>query len=99
MAAERPCSGTLATTPVSARWIRGFRSQTIGDTDNVANLREDASSIWNLHHRLLSLRKKMPALSIGLYRPELVDEDLLVYFREFEDTRLLIVLNLTTQAQ
>jgi alpha-glucosidase len=68
-------------------------------SDNVANLREDASSIWNLHHRLLSLRREMPALSIGLYRPELVDEDLLVYFREFEDTRLLIVLNLTSQAQ
>jgi alpha-glucosidase len=68
-------------------------------SDNVANLREDASSIWNLHCRLLRLRRDMPALSIGHYRPEIVDEDLLVYFREFEDTTLLIVLNLTSQAQ
>jgi alpha-glucosidase len=68
-------------------------------SDNVANLREDATSIWNLHHRLLRLRKKVPALSIGSYRPRFVDEDLLVYFRELDDTTLLLVLNLTSQAQ
>jgi alpha-glucosidase len=68
-------------------------------SDNVANLREDAGSIWNLHRRLLRLRKKVPALSIGSYRPRFVDEDLLVYFRELDDTTLLIALNLTSQAQ
>jgi alpha-glucosidase len=68
-------------------------------SDNVANLREDASSIWNLHRRLLRLRKEIPALSVGHYRPRVVDEDLLVYFREFDDTTLLVVLNLTSQAQ
>jgi alpha-glucosidase len=68
-------------------------------SDNVANLREDATSIWNLHHRLLRLRKAVPALSIGSYRPRFVDEDLLVYFRELDDTTLLIALNLTGQAQ
>jgi alpha-glucosidase len=46
-------------------------------SDNVANLREDASSIWNLHRRLLRLRKEIPALSIGHYRSKVVDEDLL----------------------
>jgi alpha-glucosidase len=68
-------------------------------SDNVANLRLDASSIWNLYNRLLLVRRKVPALAIGSYRPCFVDEDLLVYFREFEDTTLLIVLNLTSQAQ
>jgi alpha-glucosidase len=68
-------------------------------SENVANLREDAGSIWNLYRRLLGLRKKLPALSIGSYRPRLVDKDLLVYFRELDDTKLLIALNLTSQAQ
>ena len=68
-------------------------------SDNVANLRLGASSIWNLYHRLLLVRRKLPSLSIGSYRPCFVDEDLLAYFREFEDTTLLIVLNLTSQAQ
>jgi alpha-glucosidase len=68
-------------------------------SDNVANLREDATSIWNLHHRLLRLRKEVPALSIGSYRPRFVDEDLLVYFRELDGTTLLVALNLTSQAQ
>jgi alpha-glucosidase len=67
--------------------------------ENVANLREDAGSIWNHYRRLLRLRKKLPALSVGSYRPRAVDDDLLVYFREFGDTKLLIALNLTGQAQ
>jgi alpha-glucosidase len=68
-------------------------------SNSVANLREDAASIWNLYRRLLRLRKKMPALSVGTYRPRAVDDDLLVYFREFNDTTLLIALNLTDQPQ
>ncbi|WP_410708026.1 alpha-amylase family glycosyl hydrolase [Bradyrhizobium sp. BWA-3-5] len=68
-------------------------------SENVVNLREDATSIWNLYRRLLRLRKEMPALSIGSYRPRFVDEDLLVYFRELGDTKLLIVLNLTSEPQ
>lgn len=48
---------------------------------------------------LLLVRRKVTELSIGSYRPGFVDEDLLVYFRELEDTTLLIVLNLTSQAQ
>jgi alpha-glucosidase len=68
-------------------------------SDNVAHLRKDACSIWNLYRRLLSLRKKIPALSIGSYKPRFVDEDLLVYLRELGDTTLLIVLNLTSRPQ
>jgi alpha-glucosidase len=68
-------------------------------SDNVANLREDVGSIWNLYRRLLRLRKTMPALSVGSYRPRAVDDDLLVYFREFDDTTLVVALNLTSQPQ
>ena len=67
--------------------------------NNVASQREDVFSIWNLYRRLLLVRKKVPALSFGSYRPHHVDEDLLVYFRELDETRLLIALNLTDSAQ
>jgi alpha-glucosidase len=67
--------------------------------DNVASLREDGCSIWNLYRRLLRLRKKVPALSIGSYRPRFVDDDLLISVWELEDTTLLIALNLTSRSQ
>jgi alpha-glucosidase len=66
---------------------------------NVANLREDALSILNLYRRLLRVRKERPALSLGSYRSYAVDGDLLVYYREFDDSKLLIALNLTDQPQ
>jgi glycosidase len=44
---------------------------------------------------LLQVRRKTPALSVGSYRSVRVDKDLLVYFREHDDVRLLIALNLT----
>ncbi|MCK1642181.1 DUF3459 domain-containing protein [Bradyrhizobium sp. 157] len=68
-------------------------------SNNVANLREDALSILNLYRRLLRVRKERPALSLGSYRPYVVDEDLLAYYRELNDSRLLIVLNLTDGPQ
>ncbi|NOJ45309.1 alpha-amylase family glycosyl hydrolase [Bradyrhizobium archetypum] len=68
-------------------------------SNNVATLREDARSILNLYRRLLHLRKQTPALSVGSYRPYVVDEDLLAYYREFNDSRLLVVLNLTDRPQ
>jgi len=82
------------TRPVSARWIHGFRSQTIGDP----NLREDAGSIWIFVADCCASAREMPALSVGHYRLKLVDEELLVHFREFDDATLLIVLNLTRQS-
>ncbi|WP_065752752.1 alpha-amylase family glycosyl hydrolase [Bradyrhizobium paxllaeri] len=68
-------------------------------SNNRARLREDPLSILNLYRRLLRLRKKMPALSAGAYQPYAADEDLLAYYREFNENRLLIVLNLTDRTQ
>jgi alpha-glucosidase len=68
-------------------------------SNNVAELRGDARSILNLYRRLLRLRRERPALSLGAYRPYVVDEDLLAYYRELNDERLLIVLNLTDRPQ
>ncbi|NOJ38440.1 alpha-amylase family glycosyl hydrolase [Bradyrhizobium australiense] len=68
-------------------------------SNNVANLREDAVSIWNLYRRLLRVRKETPALSLGSYRSYALDGDLLVYYRELDNSKLLIALNLTDQPQ
>jgi alpha-glucosidase len=62
---------------------------------NVENLKEDKTSILNLYKRLLSVRRNSAALAHGSYAPYLGESDLLIYFREFEDQRALIVLNLT----
>jgi alpha-glucosidase len=62
---------------------------------NVENLKEDKTSILNLYKRLLSVRRNSAALVHGSYAPYLGESDLLIYFREFEDQRALIVLNLT----
>jgi alpha-glucosidase len=62
---------------------------------NVANLREDGTSLLNLYRRLMSARRKSAALAQGGYRPYLTEHDLLIYFREFEEERVLIALNLT----
>ena len=62
---------------------------------NVANLREDGTSLLNLYRRLMSARRKSAALAQGGYRPYLTERDLLIYFREFEEERVLIALNLT----
>ncbi|MET0674810.1 MAG: alpha-amylase family glycosyl hydrolase, partial [Bradyrhizobium sp.] len=66
---------------------------------NAAALRMDDGSILNLHRRLLRLRKETPALTIGSYRPCTADDDVLAYYREINDSRLLVVLNLTNIAQ
>jgi alpha-glucosidase len=47
----------------------------------------------------LRVRKERPALSLGSYRSYAVDGDLLVYYRELDDSKLLIALNLTDQPQ
>jgi alpha-glucosidase len=62
---------------------------------NVENLKEDETSILNLYKRLMSVRRKSAALARGTYAPYVAESDLLIYFREFEDQRVLIVLNLT----
>jgi alpha-glucosidase len=62
--------------------------------DNVAKQREDPSSIYQLHRRLIALRRTRPALIEGAYMPIHAKGDLLLYGRQRDGDRLLVALNL-----
>src|SRR5262249_29848870 len=62
--------------------------------ENVANHRGDPTSNYNLHRRLLRLRRDTPALTVGSYRPIVAGGDLLLFTREYEGQRILVALNL-----
>lgn len=64
-------------------------------TENVANLRHDRTSIYELHRRLLALRRASPALTRGSYRPVAASGDLLLYVRQYAQQRVLVALNLS----
>src|SRR5262247_2683297 len=64
------------------------------ESENVANQRGDQTSIFNLYRRLLALRRKSPALTLGSYRPLVASGDLLLFIREHPQQRLLVALNL-----
>jgi len=64
------------------------------ESENVANQRGEQTSIFNLYRRLLALRRKSPALTLGSYRPLVASGDLLLFIREHPQQRLLIALNL-----
>jgi alpha-glucosidase len=62
---------------------------------NVATLSEDPTSILTLYRRLIELRQRTLALSVGSYIPVVTeDDDVLVYERRRGDENLLIVLNM-----
>jgi alpha-glucosidase len=63
-------------------------------TDNVERERLDAASIYNLHRRLIVLRRRSAALRDGAYRPIVASGDLLLYVREAAGERMLVGLNL-----
>ena len=60
---------------------------------NVARERGDPGSIYWVHRRLISLRKKFKALTRGSYRLVSAMDDLLAFLRADANERLLIVLN------
>jgi alpha-glucosidase len=68
----------------------------VAESFNVASLAKDHGSILLLYRRLIALRQRHAALSIGRYRPlELAGgEDLLAYERWLASSRFVIVLNL-----
>jgi len=68
-------------------------------TINVSNLRQEASSILNLYHRLIELRRKEPALSVGDYAALPAGDDLIAYMRKSAESRFLIVLNFAGQSR
>jgi alpha-glucosidase len=57
------------------------------------------TSLLRLYQELLKLRKAHRALSMGNYAPLAADGDLLAYVRETSDERILVVLNLGSQAE
>ena len=61
---------------------------------NARNAVEDKNSIFNYYKRLIELRKEIPVLVYGEYRPVLEeDEQIYSYLRCMGEERLLVVLN------
>jgi alpha-glucosidase len=61
---------------------------------NVETERSDPDSMLSLYRRLITLRKREAALSVGSYTPLSVDGDLLAYKREAAGKRFLVALNM-----
>ena len=64
---------------------------------NVAALQADATSIYQLHRRLIALRRQHPALQVGSYRPIAASGDVLAFVREAGDERILVALNMGSE--
>jgi alpha-glucosidase len=61
---------------------------------NVEAEKRDPLSMLTLYKRLIELRKKEAALSIGSYTPVPAEDDILSFIREFEGRKFLVVLNM-----
>jgi alpha-glucosidase len=66
---------------------------------NVADEADDPRSMLALHSRLIALRRREPALSVGSYAPVFAGGDLLAYEREHEGRRFLVALNLGPESR
>jgi len=66
---------------------------------NVDAQRAEPDSMLGLYRRLIALRNSEPALHRGAYVPFPAHGDILAFFREFADSRYLIVLNLGHRSQ
>jgi alpha-glucosidase len=63
------------------------------DASNVVAQRRDKRSMYQLHCRLIELRRKRTALSLGGYGSVFADGNLLVFTRELGRERILVALN------
>jgi alpha-glucosidase len=61
---------------------------------NVAVLEGDDKSIYQLHRRLIALRRRHSALQVGSYRPLAAGGDLLAFVRETGEEKILVALNM-----
>jgi alpha-glucosidase len=61
--------------------------------DNVVAQEGDMTSMYQLYRRLIDLRRKRPALSLGNYGSVRADGNLLIFTRERGGERLLVALN------
>ncbi|MBV9582107.1 MAG: DUF3459 domain-containing protein, partial [Chloroflexi bacterium] len=66
---------------------------------NVEVERQDTRSMLSLHRRLIELRRRTAALSMGAYSGVYGDEDVLVYERSAGDERVRVALNLSHAAR
>jgi alpha-glucosidase len=63
-------------------------------TTNVETQRDDPDSMLSFVRRLLRLRNKLPALTLGVYRPlEIGTDSVVAYLREHYEGRVLVALN------
>jgi alpha-glucosidase len=67
--------------------------------DNAGSARDDPTSIYQLHRRLIALRRSRPALLSGSYLPILAQGHLLLFGRQSEGDHLLVALNLGHQPE
>jgi alpha-glucosidase len=63
-------------------------------SENVDSFHKDQGSLYWLYRRLIDLRRKQVALTEGSYKPLMASGDLLLFYRELRDERVLIALNL-----
>ena len=63
------------------------------EAHNVLAQRGDDTSVYCLYRRLLDLRRKRPALSLGSYGSVRAEGDLLAFTRKHEGEQLLVALN------
>jgi alpha-glucosidase len=68
-------------------------------THNVETEMFDPSSTLNFYRRLIQLRRRHAALTLGSYRALDTVEGCFAYLREYEQERFLIVLNFTDEAK
>ncbi len=72
-------------------WLRVHRDYV---RTNVAMQKKDARSMLSLYHKLITLRRSAPALSVGDYTPVFSDTQILAYKRSADDSSAyLVVLN------
>jgi alpha-glucosidase len=61
---------------------------------HVEGLRNDPASILTLYRRLIELRRRHLAMSVGGYRQVTIEGDVLAYERQHGSERFLVALNL-----
>jgi alpha-glucosidase len=66
---------------------------------NVAVARQEPAALLTFYHRLLHLRRALPALAVGAYTLLEVGHDVLAYVRTGAGQRFLMVLNLGPHPQ
>ena len=62
-------------------------------TQNVVNQAQNPDLMLNLYRRLISLRRRTPALVVGSYRRVATEGEVLVFVRQLKDELVLVALN------